>query len=59
MKALFARWYIRLLPAFVLLVVLVGCDEDDEHLSPNGIIDVIYAIGDVVLAILDTIFAAT
>ena len=57
MKALFTRWYLRLLPVCLLLVVLVGCDEDD--ISSNGIIDVVYAIGDIVLAILDTIFRAT
>lgn len=58
MKALFAQWYLRLLP-LGLLFVAAGCDDDDRHLSPNGIIDIIYAIGDVVLAILDTVFRMT
>lgn len=58
MKALLARWYIRLLPFCLLLVAFAGCDEGDEH-GGSDVIDVVYAIGDVVLAILDTIFQAT
>ena len=57
MKAWLMRSWVRVLPVCLLLVVLVGCDEDD--ISSNGIIDVVYAIGDIVLAILDTIFRAT
>ncbi len=44
------------LVAVAMPILLTACDDDDDHsLSAHGVINVIYAIGDVVLAILDRV----
>lgn len=53
MRACLSRWMTRYLPVLLLVPMVTGCDEN----STDGTLNIIYAIGDVVLAILDTIFA--
>lgn len=54
------RWFydrrFLFLMAVAMPILLTACDEDDDHsLSTHGVINIIYAIGDVVLAILDRV----
>ena len=49
MKAFLTRRYVRVLPLGLLLMA-AGCDDDDW--SSGNVIDIIYAAGDIVLAIL-------
>ncbi|MFQ5428699.1 MAG: hypothetical protein ACE5E1_00190 [Phycisphaerae bacterium] len=43
------RWMPLCLP-----LLIVGCD-DDSDISSRGIVDIIFAVGDVVLAIIDAV----
>jgi hypothetical protein len=57
MKAAFYRWLVPVLMFCSPLIVLAGCD-DDHHghdLSTDGILSIIFAIGDVVLAIIASV----
>ena len=49
MKAFVTRSYLRLLPLFLLLMA-AGCDDDDWE--SGDVIDVVYSVGDVLLAII-------
>ena len=50
MKTFLARSYLRVLPLCLLMMMVVGCDDDDW--SSNEIIEIVYVIGDMVLSIL-------
>ncbi|MBN2562152.1 MAG: hypothetical protein JXQ75_14610 [Phycisphaerae bacterium] len=52
MKAFLARSYIRVLP-LCLLLMMAGCDDDEW--SSGDVTDIVYAVGDVVLAILQMV----
>lgn len=54
MRVLLRRLVIRMLPLCLLLAMVAGCDDDDW--SSGEVIDIIYAAGDVALAILRMIF---
>jgi hypothetical protein len=53
MRTWFSRSYLRLLPMCLLILMAAGCDEHD--IGTNGVLDIIYAVGDVVLAILSIV----
>jgi len=57
MKAAFYRWIMPVVALCWPLIVLAGCDDDHDHhdFSTNGILAIIYAIGDVVLAIIESV----
>ena len=52
MRALLVRSYVRLFP-LCLLLMMAGCDDDDWE--SRDVINVVFAVGDVVLAIIRAI----
>lgn len=57
MKAALHRWMLPVLIFCGPLFVLAGCDDDHHHhdWGTGDVLSIIYAIGDVVLAIIESV----
>jgi hypothetical protein len=57
MKAALSRWTVAVLAVGLPLALVAGCDEGDHHdgFGADAILAIIYAVGDVVLAIVEAV----
>jgi hypothetical protein len=58
MKSALTRWLFSIVLVCLPLVALMGCDDGGEHggdFNTDSILSIIYAVGDVVLAIIESV----